>query len=126
MSNRTNGAIATLSAIAIAITSLGIQPASAAPARGDAIPAAAKAQAVTPLTTQVRVRGRYYRRNNAAALGVFLGIAGTVAAVAAAQHRRNYYGYYGAPYGYYGGPGYYGGGPYGYYAPRFYPGYRRW
>ncbi|WP_322514545.1 hypothetical protein SR870_16090 [Rhodopseudomonas palustris] len=64
---------------------------------------------------------RHVRRgggNNAAAAAAFVGIIGTIGAIAASQARRDYYEshYYGPrPYGYYGGPGYIGGHPgYGY------------
>ena len=50
----------------------------------------------------------------AAAAAAFAGIVGTGLAIAAAQSRPAYYGYYGGPAYYGGDPYYYGGGPYYY------------
>jgi hypothetical protein len=85
--------------------------------------AASAAETASPLVTDVRYRGRYYRHNNNGA-AVAAGIFGAIGAIAASSaYRRNGYygggpgydyGYRGGYRGYYGGP--YGGGPgYGYY-----------
>jgi hypothetical protein len=112
--------LALVTAAALAVTGFGLTPASAASARG--LTQAQKAAPITDFSSRARYHNypRYgYHRNNAAALGTFLAIAGSVAAVAAASHyRHRHYGYAygGGPY--YGG---YGGGPYSYYGG---PGYR--
>jgi hypothetical protein len=118
--------LALMTAASIAVTGFGLAPAAAAASRATA-PHATQAQDAPITEFSSRARHRAYRnygyhRNNAAALGTFLAIAGSVAAVAAAsQYRHHHHGYYRAPYGYYGGP--YGGGPYGYYGGRSYYGW---
>jgi hypothetical protein len=116
MSVQTKRAIAGVLAATIALTAAAVAPASAAPI-GNLQPAAVGMTEDSGVTN-VHYRGGYgYHRGNAAALGMFAAIAGTVAAVAAARHyRHRYY----APYGYGGYGGYYGGPGYGY-GPRYYP-----
>ena len=53
-------------------------------------------------------------RGGGGAAAAFAGIVGTGLAIAAAQSRPAYYGYYGGPAYYGGDPYYYGGGPYYY------------
>jgi hypothetical protein len=121
MFNMKTKSIVVLTSAALAITGLGITPGQAA---STSKPLAATAHPAAAPITDFSSR-RYYRgRNNAAALGAFAAIAGTVAAVAIARRHRHGYGYY--PYG---GPAYgyaqpYGyGAPYGYYGPRYYRGW---
>src|ERR1700732_1569378 len=90
MSIKTNRAIAAAAAALVALTGFGLAPAAAA-----------------PLATEVS----YRHDGGAAALGAFVAIAGTIAAIAAAQHDRD--DSYGRPYGYGYGPA-----PYAY-APRY-------
>lgn len=106
---------------AVALTTIAPTMASAGTAPGKA-PVAAKEQGMTDISSRARGGQRVYRHRGggggggAAAAAAFAGIVGTGLAIAASQHRRDYYddGYYGRP-AYYGpGPGYYGGGP-GYY-----------
>jgi hypothetical protein len=87
-------AIAAATAAAIALTSVAIAPATAAP----------------------YYRHAYHRGGgNAAALGAVAGVFGLIAGLAARSHYEHQHGYgygaygpYAAPYGYYGGPrGYY-------------------
>jgi len=80
MSTRTNRAIAAAVAASIALTGLGLTSASAAP-------------------TAVG----YRHRGDAAAIGAFAAIAGTIAAIAAARHDHDRY-YDGGPYAYDYGP----------------------
>jgi hypothetical protein len=100
--------IATATAATIAITAIGITPVLSAPAAAPPTQALEKA---SDGFTEVAKRRRYYRGGNAAAAAAFLGIAGTIATLAA---RDRYYRYYG---------GYYA--PRHYYAPR-YRYYRGW
>ncbi|MGZ3409629.1 MAG: hypothetical protein ACXWJW_02725 [Xanthobacteraceae bacterium] len=114
---------ALITAAAIAFTSVGLAPAHANPVGNKPTTAQGRdpnAVPVTDFSARRRSYGYYgYRRNNAAAIGTFLAIAGGVAAIAAARSYRRHY--YGSPYGYYGGGPYYGyGAPYGYYGPRSY------
>jgi hypothetical protein len=114
MRNIFTRSIATAVAAATIVTSI---PLSQAVAASSAAPAVATA---APVTSDFSAR-RYYRRGggNAAALGAFAAIIGTIGAVALAQQRNDDYG----RYGYYGNGNGYGYGapvPYGYY------GYRRW
>ena len=120
MLNMKSKSLVVLTATAIACTGLGIMPSRAASAASYPIAVAGNPAAV-PIT-DFSSRRYYARRNNAAALGAFAAIAGTVAAVALARRHRHDYGYqYGAPaYGYAQPYGY--GAPYGYYGPR----YRGW
>jgi len=96
MSIKTNRAIAAAAAASIALTTLTLAPASAAP------------------LTEVS----YRHDGGAAALGAFAAIAGTIASIAAAEHYRHQY-YEPSPYAY--GPVY----PYGY-APRHGWWHHRW
>jgi hypothetical protein len=119
-------------AIAIALTtSSDLRPAVAASQGG---PAIVKQKAGADEIGAARKR-RGYRGNPAVPLAAFGALAGTIATVAAANRRREYYdGYYHAPryyeepaYGYYGGPAY--GPPAHYYARPAYPQhdyYSRW
>lgn len=112
-------AIATVAAIGFA----GLQPtaAVAAPKPTDKVPAVSHHE-ITDFSARKK---RYVRRRgggDAAAAAAFVGIIGTVGAIAASQARRDYYEsygprYYGPGYGYYGGPAYGGYPGYGYYDP---------
>jgi len=105
----TRRSMAVALAAAMALTSLNLAPAQAA---------APKSSGQSQLTqsiatiTDFSARRRHYRRGNAAALGAFMGVFGTIAAIAAANQYRDGY-YYGDPYSYGPGPYYYGGGYYG-------------
>ena len=107
-----NRAIAAATAAAIALTTVAITPAAAAPTSKPQV----ETSGATDFSSQ---RRRGYARGNAAAAGVMLGIIGAVGAYAAAreyrkaQERR----YYDNNGGYYGGG--YGGG-YGYSRPYYY------
>jgi hypothetical protein len=117
-------------ALAIALTSLDLRLAAAAPESG---PAIAKQNAGVSEFSAARKRRRY-RGNPAIPLAAFGAIIGTIGGIAAAQQRRDYYEhYYDGPYqggygyqgpyeppapayqdygyhrGYYGHPGYRGG-----------------
>jgi hypothetical protein len=70
MSTKTNRAIAAAVAASIAVTTFGLAPAAA-----------------SPLPTEIGYR---HRDGAAAALGAFAAIAGTIAAIAAARHDRDY------------------------------------
>jgi hypothetical protein len=104
-------AIAAVTAAALALTSVPLAPALAAPV-------AAKQAKVADADAGLEFssRRRYHRRGDAAAAAAFAAIVGGIATYAAAREyrkarEREYryrYGYYGAPYGYYGG----------YYVPR--------
>ena len=101
-------------AIAIALTSFDLRPAAAAPQGG---PAIVKQNVSADEIGAARKHRRGYR---GAPLAAFGAIAGTIAGIAAANARRDYYA---APGYYYDEPGYgyYGGGPaYGYSAPPAY------
>jgi hypothetical protein len=78
MSIKTYRAIAAATAASIALTSLGLAPAAAA-----------------PLASEVS----YRHSDGAAALAAFAAFAGTIAAIAAERHDRDAY-YDGGPYGY--------------------------
>jgi len=82
MFTKTSRAIATAAAAAIALSTIGLQPAAAG--------------------------GRYHNGGDAAAAAAIIGIFGTVAALIAADQYRNHHrhGYYGPVYGgpVYGGP----------------------
>jgi hypothetical protein len=114
MSVRTNRAIAAAAAAAIALTSVSFAPAMAAPV--------SKGQTVAADNTDFSARRKRYRghsHGNRAAIGAFLGIAGTIAALAARDRYYRDYGYgpyYGyAPYSHYGYAPYYAHpAPYGY------------
>ena len=101
-------------AIAIALTSFDLRPAAAAPEGG---PAIAKQSVNADEISAARKRRRGYP---GAPLAAFGAIAGTIAGIAAANARRDYYEpHYYAPG--YGAPVYYDDGPaYGYYAPPAY------
>ena len=106
-------------ALAVALTSFDLRPAAAAPQGG---PAIAKQKVGADELSAARKRRRAYP---GAPLAAFGAIAGTIAGIAAANARRDYYerhyyapGYYGAPvyeappaYGYYAPPAYQYGGP---------------
>jgi hypothetical protein len=116
--------IATATAASIAITAVSIVPAVSAPVAP--LPAQALERASDGFVEVAKRRKRHYG-GNAAALGAFAAIAGTIATLAARdRYRRHYYydPYYGPPpYAYgYRSP-YYGG--YGYY-PHRYRYYRGW
>jgi hypothetical protein len=105
---RTTRVVAATLIAALALTSLDLVPAQAAPKNTGA----SQVTQDTAATTEMSARRRW-RRGNRAALGAFLGFFGTVAAIATANQYRNgyyfddpYYGpyVYGAPYGY--APGY--------------------
>ena len=104
MHNRFSGPIGAALAIAMAVTSLGIAPAQAAP-NSSGLPQATQNAAPT---TDFSAR-RHWRGGNRAALGAVVGMFGAIAALAAADQYQN--GYYGDPgYGYGYAPGYrYGG-----------------
>lgn len=102
--------IAAAVAAATIVTSIPVSQAVAA----SSTPAVATA---APVTSDFSAR-RYHRRGggNAAALGAFAAIIGTIGAVALAQQRNDDYG----RYGYYGnGYGYGAPEPYGYYGRRW-------
>jgi len=108
MFTKTNRTIAAAAAASIALTTLTLAPAAAAPFYGPGLSAPAG-------VTEVG-----YRRHGggaAAALGAFAAIAGTIASIAAAEHYRHRY--YDGPYPYAYEPAY----PYGY-APNY--GWDRW
>ena len=109
--NLTRSLVAVLTAATVA-TSFPVSSASAAPAKKPEISEAS--------TVDISARRRHYSRrgNNAAALGMFAAVAGTIGALAIASERRrawrerHYYNGYGGPYGGYGygyGPRYYRG-----------------
>ena len=105
-----NRAIAAATAAAIALTSIAVTPAMAAPVSKQ--PAASQSTDFSAAR-----RHRNYSRGNAAAGAAILGIIGAIGTYAAAreyrraQERRYNYGYYdNGPYGYHGSPA-----PYGYY-----------
>src|SRR5258708_36151613 len=93
MSTKTNRAIAAAAAVLIALPAFSLTPAAAAP------------------LTEVS----YRHSDGAAAFGAFAMFAGTIAAIAAAQHERDRY-YEGGGYGY--GPAPYAYRPYAY-EPRY-------
>jgi hypothetical protein len=106
MRTTANRIVAAGLAATIALTSFTVLPAAAAPAATRQVqpPAAERA-------TDFSARRRYgHAGSNAAALGAFLAIAGTIAAIAAAEHRRerweeyDRYRYHPRPYPYH--PGY--------------------
>jgi hypothetical protein len=108
----TRSITAALTAATIA-TSIPLTTASAEPARTPAVTAAKAA----PVASDEFSARRRYRGGNAAALGAFAAIIGTIGVLAATQSRNDYcggygcgygYGYGPAPYAYYGGPQYYG------------------
>lgn len=116
----------------MAVSSLGIGTASAAPAAK--LPAAHQAAGQGAEVIQVQNRKKQRARssrNNAAAAAAFAGIAGAMIGLAAQESNRDRYyrrgGYYGGNGVYYGNRGYYGGNR-GYYgnrnAYRVQPGYR--
>ncbi|HEY3029290.1 MAG TPA: hypothetical protein VGJ68_03800 [Bradyrhizobium sp.] len=97
---------------AVAVTAVEPSLALAGPA-----PSGKGLSAATPTSdaTDFSARRRFYRGGGgAAAAAAFAGIVGTGLAIAAAQSRPAYYGYYGGPVYYGGDPYYYGGGPYYY------------
>jgi hypothetical protein len=98
MSAKTNRIIAGAAAAAIALTSVSFTPAMAAPA--------SKKPMISADNTDFSARRKRYRGNgNRAALGAFLGIAGTIATLAARDRYYRDYGY-GHHYGYAPYPGY--------------------
>ena len=106
-------------AIALAISATMVLSAGE-PALAASGPKAAKKQvtAAAGEPTDFSAARRRYRRGNAAAAGIALGIIGTIGAVAAEQARRDAYE---RQYRYYYGPGsYYYGQPYYGYAPGYY------
>lgn len=102
----TRRSMAVALAAAVTLTSLNLTPALAAAPK-----ASGSEFSQVTITTDFSARRRHYRRGNAAALGAFMGVFGTIAAIAAANQYRDDY-YYGDPY-YYGPGPYYGGGYYG-------------
>jgi hypothetical protein len=107
--------IAATLAATLVLTSLPLVPAQAASA--GRVPQAQSLKA-DGLTTDISARRRYYRGGggNAAALGAFAAIVGTIGAVAIAREQRRDRERYG--YGNYGYAPAYG---YGGYGPRYYP-----
>jgi hypothetical protein len=113
MNRSTKGVIAAAAGFAMALTSISVQPAAAAAGRQS--PAARQVGPANEMTDISSAKRRHYRNGNRAAVGAFLGIAGTIAGIAAAEHyRRHYYDY--DPY--YAYPPYPYTNPY--YAPRYY------
>lgn len=117
-------ALVLTTAAAIALTSFDLRPAQAAPQGG---PALAKQNTADEFSAQrKRRRGGAHPGVPLAAFGM---IAGTIAGIAAAERRRDYYErpYYRAPYAYgeYGYAQPYGYAPHGYHHPGVYghPGY---
>jgi hypothetical protein len=111
MSIKTNRAMAAAAAASIALTAFGLTPAAAAPVATEASyrhdgGAAAHAGRVYPTCANTNADFGQARDRCA-----FVAIAGTIAAIAAAQHDRD--GDYGRPYGYGYGPA-----PYAY-SPRY-------
>lgn len=114
-------ALIATTAIAIALTSFDLSPAAAAPQGG---PGIVKQKAGADEIGAARKRRRGVHPG--VPLAAFGAMMGTIATVAAANRRREYYdGYYHGPryyeepaYGYYGGGGYYNGPPAYQYAPR--------
>jgi hypothetical protein len=107
MNTTTNRVAALATAAVIALTSVGLSPTTA--------PAATKQTRAADRSEPIEFgsRHRYYRRGDAAALGAFAAIVGTVAAVAIAEKRRREWRRYGYPYGHPYRYRYYGH-PYGY------------
>jgi len=107
-----------VTAASIALSGFGVSAFAGAPATPRPSQAQTAQSENAQPTTDFSSRRRHYRRNDAAAIGAMLAIAGTVAAIAASRHRHRhyYYGYRQAPY--YGG--YYGYGRRSYYGPRYY------
>jgi len=114
MRKTTMRAIALTTAGAIALTGFLLEPVAAAPAQTSVVK-----QSQASGMTDVSASRRYYRHNDRAAIGAMLGIAGTIAGIAAANsYRRHHYDYDGPYYGY--APAPYYGGYYNYAGPRFY------
>lgn len=107
---------ATLAAV-MAVSSLGINTASAAPAV--ALPAAHQSAGEDGQVIQVASKKRH-RGNNAAAAAAFAGIAGAMIGLAAQESQRDRY--YDRGGGYYGGNQYYGGRHYSRSQPHYYRG----
>lgn len=109
-------AIAAVTAASLALTSVPLAPALAAPVAVKQAKVAQVKTADANADMEFSARRRHYRGSNAAGAAAFAAIVGGIATYAAAREyrrarEREYryrYGYYGAPYGYYGG----------YYAPR--------
>jgi hypothetical protein len=110
MTTKSNRAIAAATAAAIALTSLSVVPAMAAPASDHRAVTAAR-------DTDFSAARRRFTRGDRMFLGAVAGVFGTVATLAARDRYYRHYGYgpyyggygpyYGpppAPYGYYGGP----------------------
>lgn len=113
MRNKFNCAIAAATLAAVAMTSVGVGAAAAAPVT--------KQKIAESGSTDFSARKRRHHRNaDRAVLGAVAGIFGTIATLAARDRYERHYGYgrpyHYAPYGY--GPpapyGYYGPGPYYY------------
>ncbi len=122
-----NRAVATV--IALSLIGFNAPPSSAAGLGHAAEKQSTSGQAVNEISSASRSQAR--RSSNRAAIGAFLGIAGTIAAIAAAERYRRHYGYgyypYYGPYPYYRPYRYYGYPSYPYYAPRYYyPRYYRY
>ena len=117
--NMRSKSLAALTAAALAVTGLSVPSFAASPVSKPATASPGDTAAVP--TTDFSSRRRHYRyNNNAAAVGAFLAIAGTAAAVAASRQYRHrpHYGY--GPRPYYGGYGYAAPPAYGYYGgPRY-------
>ena len=98
--------MATVAAVALTVVEPSLALAGSAPS-GKGLSAATATSDATDFSA---CRGG----GGAAAAAAFAGIVGTGPAIAAAQSRPAYYGYYGGPAYYGGDPYYYGGGPYYY------------
>jgi len=110
----TTRAIALTTAGAIAFSGFLLEPVAAAPASAPVV----KVSQANGAMTDVSASRRHYRGNDRAAIGAMLGIAGTIAGIAAANsYRRHYYDYDSPYYGY--APAPYYGGYYNYAGPRF-------
>lgn len=106
--------IAATMAAVMAVGSLGINAASAAPAAP--MPAVHQSAANDAQLIEVASKKKRHRGNNAAAAAAFAGIAGAMIGLAIQDSQRDRYhrrGYYYGDGGYYGRSGYYGGGYYG-------------
>lgn len=125
-------AVVIATAAAIALTCVDLRPAAAEWSGASAT--VAQAVSHDEITDMSARKKRYRRGGDAAALAAFGMIAGTIAGIAAAERRRDYYernsyyGYYGAPaYGYgqaYGAPVYQRRYHRPHYAPQYHGGYR--
>jgi hypothetical protein len=111
MRAKSSAVIAAATVAAMALTSLPVQPALAAPAKHQTVKESGG--------LEFSSHRRHRHRNNAAAFAAAAGIVGTIAALAARERYRDryrHYGYYGA-YPYRGAYPYHGYGYYGGYGP---------